>query len=47
MSNETIEKKNRPKHRVLKFFGLVILMGIMVYCILLLIPYIFLIGGAV
>ena len=46
MSNETIEKKKKPKHRVLKFFGLVISMGIMVYCILLLLPYIFPMGGA-
>ena len=44
MSKKLIEKK-KPKHRVLKFFGLIILMGIMVYCILLLLPYIFPIGG--
>jgi len=33
LEGEEIEKKKSKKHRVLKFFGLVILIGIMIYCI--------------
>ena len=46
MSNEEKVKSEKNKHRFLKgvVFGMFI--GIMIYCIYLLIPYIFLMGGA-
>lgn len=45
MSNETIIERKKSKHRTLRFLELVFGIGTLIYCILILAPYIFVMGG--